>query len=100
MPLNPTHKESILSHVAAATEGFTGAELEGLCREAALVCMREEEEEDRHTHTHTHVKCMREEDEKEVGEDTHTDTHTHTHTHTMEWRHFERALEEEEGGQE
>ncbi|KAG0359766.1 hypothetical protein BGZ54_009844 [Gamsiella multidivaricata] len=40
MPLNISSDE--MQELAANTEGYSGADLEGLCREAALICLRED----------------------------------------------------------
>jgi len=41
LPMEPTVREDAVQWLSSVTEGFTGAELENLCREAALLAMHE-----------------------------------------------------------
>lgn len=69
-------EDELLAQAAEATESFSGAELEGLCREAALACLREEEDECYQKNTDGQGQ---EEAEKE-------------RTGRIGWRHFEAAM--------
>ncbi len=37
----PLHEDVLIDHIAKKTEGYSGADLEGLCREAGMIALRE-----------------------------------------------------------